>query len=92
MSVPPSSKPEGATTIFILGLLGLFVCFPLAIVAWIMGNRYMEECRTRGVEPEGIAVAGRVMGMIAVGLFVIGLILVVILAIAGGLAGGRVGP
>ncbi|CAN5645995.1 hypothetical protein BH23PLA1_BH23PLA1_33930 [soil metagenome] len=74
-------KPEGASTIFVMGLLSLLVCGLLGPIAWVDGNRYLRECRERGIEPEGSAVAGRVMGIIAVILTVIGL-LVALIAIA----------
>jgi uncharacterized Tic20 family protein len=51
-------------TIFILGLLSLVMCQLLGPVAWMMGNNYMRECVMEGIEPDGMAVAGRVMGII----------------------------
>jgi len=54
----PQQKPEGATTIFVLGLLGLLVCALLGIFAWIQGNDYLKRCQAMGVEPDGLAVAG----------------------------------
>ena len=67
-------KPEGGSTIFVLGLLGLLLCQVLGIIAWVQGNTYMQKCRNMGVEPEGIAVAGRILGMISSILFIIGLV------------------
>ena len=66
-------KPEGASTIFILGLLGLLLCQILGIIAWVQGNTYMQKCRNMGVEPEGIAVAGRILGIISSIFFIISL-------------------
>jgi hypothetical protein len=63
MSMGP--KPEGATTVFVLGLLSLIMCAPLGIFAWIYGNGYLSQCRAMGVEPDGLGVAGRILGMIA---------------------------
>lgn len=58
-------KPEGAVLIFVLGILSLVSgCFPLGIIAWVMGSGYTQRCRMVGVEPEGIAVAGKIIGMI----------------------------
>ena len=70
------NKPEGGTVVFVLGLLGLLMCQVLGIVAWIMGNTYMAKCREMNVAPEGIAVAGRILGIIstcflAISLFII---------------------
>ncbi len=83
-------KPEGATTIFVLGLRGLVICAPLGIFAWIQGNAYLANCRRAGVEPEGLGVAGRVMGMIAsilMGAGVVLWLLVMCLALGAGVAG-----
>ncbi len=71
MSMGP--KPEGATMIFVFGLLGLLVCPLLRIFAWIQGNGYEAKCRAMAVEPEGLAVAGRILGMIACILFLLGM-------------------
>ncbi len=81
-SVGPSAKPEGATSIFVLGLLGLVICNILGIFAWVKGNGYMAKCRQLGVEPEGLAVAGRILGMIATILILIGLGICVLAIIA----------
>ena len=69
-----AEKPEGGVAIFVLGLLGLLLCQVLGIIAWVQGNTYMQKCRNLGVEPEGIAVAGRILGMISSILFIIGLV------------------
>lgn len=85
--MPPQQKPEGAVTIFVLGLLGLVVCGLLGIVAWVQGNDYMKRCQAMGVQPEGLAVAGRIMGMIATILIIVGLVLFVGMMMLGALAG-----
>ena len=36
-------KPHRGTLILVLGILGLVVCGPLAIVAWIMGAGDLKE-------------------------------------------------
>jgi hypothetical protein len=73
---PMQPKPEGASTVFVLGLLGLLLgCFPLGIVAWIYGNSYMNQCRAMGVEPEGLAAAGRIMGIIATVILILSLVM-----------------
>lgn len=83
--------PEGASTILVLGILGLVVCQILGIVAWVQGNTYMKRCKEMGVEPEGSAVAGRICGMIASILLIVVLLgwcAIMGLGIAGGIAGG----
>ncbi len=85
--MPPQQKPQGAATIFVLGLLGLLVCGFLGIFAWIQGNDYMKRCQAMGVEPDGLAVAGRIMGMIATVLIIVGLVIFLGAMMLGVLAG-----
>ena len=73
-----AEKPEGGVAIFVLGLLGMLLCQVLGIIAWVQGNTYMQKCRNLGVEPEGIAVAGRILGMISSILFILSLVGVLI--------------
>ena len=47
---PMRPKPEGATTVFVLGLLGLLLCQILGIIAWVQGNC---KGRTESVAPGG---------------------------------------
>ena len=67
--------PEGAITVLIYGILGIMLCFLFSIAAWTQGNTYMAECKKRGVEPEGLAVAGRILGIIATVLLIVGVVL-----------------
>ena len=73
-----AEKPEGGVAIFVLGLLGMLLCQVLGIIAWVQGNTYLQKCRNLGVEPEGIAVAGRILGMISSILFILSLVGVLI--------------
>lgn len=57
---------KGAVPIFILGLLSILICAPLGIVAWGMSSRYMKRAREMGVKPEGLAIAGRLLGIIGI--------------------------
>jgi hypothetical protein len=66
---PPDSE---VTNILILGILGVCLCGVLGIFAWTKGNAYVDACRSLGCEPRGTAVAGRILGMIATGLLVLG--------------------
>ena len=52
----------------------MLLCQVLGIIAWVQGNTYMQKCRNLGVEPEGIAVAGRILGMISSILFILSLV------------------
>ena len=48
-----------------------------------MGNSYMAKCRAMSVEPEGLAVAGRILGMIATGLMILWVVGVALLVCSG---------
>ena len=67
--------PDNASTILVLGILGLLVCQPLGVVAWIQGNSYLQRCREIGVAPDGQAVAGRICGMVATFLMALSLLM-----------------
>ena len=58
---------------FVLGLLGLITgCLILSPIAWSMGNDYEKKCRAAGHEPDGLGVAGRIMGIIGTALLALG--------------------
>jgi hypothetical protein len=60
-------KPHRGTTILVLGILGLVMCGPLGIAAWIMGNGDLREMDAGTMDPSGRGNtnAGRICGMIA---------------------------
>ena len=87
-----ANKPEGGTVVFVLGLLGLLMCQVLGIVAWVLGNSYMDKCRAMNVEPEGIAVAGRILGIISTVLFGLGIILTILSLLVFGWVGWNALP
>ncbi|MFI6318367.1 DUF4190 domain-containing protein [Nonomuraea sp. NPDC050556] len=81
-----AQHPNG-TTILVLGILSLVVCGFLGPFAWVMGNRALAEMDESGYtyENRGMVTAGRICGMIATILMLIGIGLFVILAVVGGL-------
>ena len=71
--------------ILIFGILGLIVCFPLGIVAWVMGNADLKEMDAGTMDPEGrsLTQAGKILGIIGTLMATLGFILVfIMLAIA----------
>jgi hypothetical protein len=80
------SYPEAsqATTVLVLGIIGIVACQILGPFAWIMGNKELEaiDAGRRPPENRGSANAGRILGIISTALLAIGLALV-ILAIVG---------
>ena len=81
MSEQSDSK---ATTILVLGVLGITVCALCAPVAWIMGNGYIRDCTMEGREPEQFGVIGRILGMVGTGLFAFGLVMGCLFGTLGG--------
>ena len=76
MSFPTAAAyPEQsqATTILVLGILGLVCCGPLGIAAWVMGNRELQaiDAGLRNPENRGTANAGRIIGIIATVLLIL---------------------
>ncbi len=97
MSQPPQFPSESgaypeasqATTILVLGILGVVVCQFLGPVAWVMGNNELQaiDAGRRNPENRGTANAGRILGIVGTVLMLIGIFLV-ILAIVGVLTVG----
>ena len=75
--------------ILIFGILGLVgICWPLGIVAWVMGNGDLKEMDAGAMDPSGRSMtnAGRICGMIGTILLII--LVVVLIALFGlGLTG-----
>lgn len=70
--------PQGATTIFVLGLLGMLLCGLLAPIALFMGLDYSKRCKRARVSPDGLATAGMVLGAVGSILLVIGIIYIAV--------------
>lgn len=85
-------KPHRGTLILVLGILGLVICGPLGIAAWVMGSNDLKQIDAGAMDPSGRSVtnAGRICGMIATILLGIGA-LVFIAAMALGLLGAAAG-
>jgi Domain of unknown function (DUF4190) len=76
----PQPHPQG-TTILVLGILSLVICGFLGPVAWIMGNNAMAEIdrNPAAYSNRGNVVAGRILGIIATVLLVLGVLLWIVL-------------
>lgn len=72
---PGSVKPHRGAMILVFGILGFLLCFIFGIVAWVMGNRDMQEMRAGVMDRsgEGLTNAGRILGIIAAILNLIGI-------------------
>lgn len=88
MTQPPQfpsesgSYPEQsqATTILVLGILGIVICGILAPFAWNMGNKELAaiDAGRRTPENRGTANAGRILGIIGTVLLGIGIIFLIL--------------
>ena len=69
-------KPHRGTLILVLGILGLVVCGPLGIAAWVMGSGDLKEIDAGAMDPagRGSTEAGKICGIIATILMIISVI------------------
>jgi hypothetical protein len=81
-------KPHRGTLILILGILGLVVCGPLAIVAWLLGSSDLKEMDAGSMDSSGrgLTNAGKICGIIGTILMAIGLIIGVVCFMLFGMA------
>jgi len=81
----PAYAPQHprATTALVLGILSLVICGVLGPFAWVIGGNAVKEIDASGGQlgGRGMAQAGRICGMIATILLIIGLAVAIILAI-----------
>lgn len=89
MSQPPQFPQESgaypeasqATTILVLGIIGIVLCQFLGPVAWIMGNNELQaiDAGRRAPENRGTANAGRILGIISTVLLALGILAIILL-------------
>ncbi|MFT4262738.1 MAG: DUF4190 domain-containing protein [Nocardioides sp.] len=85
----PQPHPKG-TMILVFGIIGLVCCMPFGIASWVMGNNALKEIDARpgAYSNRGTVQAGKILGIIAVVLTVVGIIgyaiLIAIVASNGG--------
>ena len=73
-------KPHRGAVILVLGILGLIICAPLSIAAWVMGSGDMKEIDAGRMDPagRGTTEAGKICGIIGTILMVISFMLVIL--------------
>ena len=77
-------QPHRGTLILVFGILGLVVCFPFGIIAWIMGSTDLKAMDAGTMDQEGrsLTQVGKILGIIATILtvlaFVIGILMFVV--------------
>lgn len=69
-------KPHRGTLILVFGILGIVCCVAFGIAAWVMGNGDLKEMAEGRMDPAGQSTtqAGKICGMIGVGLAIVGAI------------------
>ncbi len=87
-------KPHRGTLILVLGILGLVVCWPLGIAAWVMGSGDLKEMDAGTMDPggRGSTNAGKICGIIGTILMIVGLVvgvLIFMLGLVGAVAAGH---
>jgi hypothetical protein len=67
--------------ILAFGILGLICCAPLGIVAWVMGNGDLAEMAAGRMDRtgSGMTQAGKICGIVAVVLWVVGAVISIML-------------
>jgi hypothetical protein len=85
-------KPHRGSLILIFGILGLVVCAPLGIAAWIMGSGDLKQMDAGVMDSSGrsLTSAGRICGIISTVLLAIGVV-VFFIFMAFGLLGAAMG-
>ncbi|MFZ4682104.1 MAG: DUF4190 domain-containing protein [Terrimicrobiaceae bacterium] len=85
-------KPHRGTLVLVLGILSLIICQPLGIVAWVLGSSDLKGIEAGTIDPSGkdLTNIGRILGIIATVLLILGIIFA-ILVFALGLAGAVAG-
>lgn len=91
MSQPPQFPSESgaypessqATTILVIGIIGIVLCQLLGPIAWIMGNNELQaiDAGRRAPENRGTANAGRILGIIGTVLMALGILAAIFLFI-----------
>ena len=78
-------KPHRGTLILVLGILGLVICGPLGIAAWIMGSGDLKQMAAGTMDPSGRSTtqAGKICGIIATILLILGVIVGVLFLVFG---------
>jgi hypothetical protein len=81
-------KTHRGTLILVFGILGLLICGPLGIAAWIMGGNDLKEMDAGTMDPagRGNTQAGKICGMIATILMIIGLVIGILMVAFVGVA------
>ena len=83
MTQSPYPEASQATTVLVLGILGIVICEVLGPFAWSMGNKEMQaiDAGRRPPENRGTANAGKILGIVSTVLLAIGIVFIVLIVI-----------
>ena len=72
-----SLHPHRANQVLVFGIIGCLCCWPLGIVAWVMGYRDLQNINDGIMDPTGksLTVAGMTCGIVGTVLLIIALLL-----------------
>lgn len=78
-------KPHRGVMILVFGILGLVCCVIFGIIAWVMGNGDLREMDAGRMDPSGrgLTQAGKICGIISVGLALVGLVFAMLSTLMG---------
>ncbi len=81
---PPPKHPQ-ATTVLVLGILGLVLCQVLGPFAWSMGNKAQKEIQASpgAYSGEGEINAGRILGIISTALLALTVLFFAVMLVIG---------
>ncbi len=80
-------RPHRGVLILVFGILSIVIsCFPLGIVAWVMGSSDLKDMDAGLMDSEGrgMTLAGKILGIVSVALTLIGLAIWVLMVLVFG--------
>jgi hypothetical protein len=80
---PAYPEPSQAVLALVLGIIGLFVVWPVAPFAWVIGRKEVRAVDDGRRDPanRGVALAGQIMGIIGTVLLVLGVVALIVLIV-----------
>jgi hypothetical protein len=75
--------PHRGALILVLGILGLVICQPVGIAAWVMGKNDLAEMDAGRMDPDGrgLTQAGKICGIVSVCLLALTVLMIMVFMI-----------
>ncbi len=77
-------RPHRAVLVLVLGIISLVTsCFPLGIVAWVLGHSDIRDMDAGLMDPEGrgMTLAGKILGIVSVALWVVSFVVTILIMV-----------